>query len=223
VKKRQKLLYLKDIILFFTSMFLTIILLSLAAVYFFSYDTLEAGEAANEGIVTDSKKTVLFCDIDNNVSYEFTLDFAYDTYRVKRLYFDNSVYNVSGFSGMKMGASEFSDGDYNFAIAVTETQHAALIDYVGGVAMDIDEKLSSVCGGISTGYHDISGITAIKIYQKESENEEVCLAITEEVFVKWCGMMGDENSFYKLLRLCENDFSYTDFIELSKKVVECVK
>ena len=103
---------------------------------------------------------------------------------------------------------------YTYAVAVTETQFAALMDYVGGVSRDIDERLSVICGGISQGYHNLAGIATIRLYEKESENEELCLGIVEEIFSKWCDRLHDEQVFYKLLTICENDFNYPDYIKL---------
>lgn len=215
MKKERKVLTVREIVLFFCSLFLTVISLSVGAVYL-GADRVgvdSSPEAGNLPADSEPLITVLFCDIDNNVSYELTLDFETGERKTERLYFDNSVYYSSGFSGMKARAEE-NGKTYTYAAAVTETQFAALMDYVGGVSRDIDERLSVICGGISQGYHNLAGIAAIRLYEKESENEELCLGIVEEIFSKWCDRLYDEQAFFKLLGLCENDFNYPDYIKL---------
>ncbi len=219
MKKSIKLFGIRDMVLFFISLFLSVALLSFGFFYLLLGENRSESELAGAEPETETQsKTILFCDIDNNVSYEFELDVEQELYDVKRLYIDNSIYDSQGLSGLKAFAESEYKQQFNFIIAVTETQHAAIMDYVGGVARDIDERLSVICGGISTGYHNLSGIAAMNIYEKESENAELCLSITEEIFIKWCKGISDEAVFFKFLNLSDNNISYTDYVKLRDKL-----
>ncbi len=224
MKKSKKLFGMRDFALFLCSFFISLGLIS-AGILYFSHKT-NSNETALAGIEAQTDKgvkNILFCDVDNNVSYEFELDFEEVRYDVKRVYIDNEIYKRQGLSGLKSYAETFLQRGVLYIIVATETQHAALIDYVGGVSRDIDERLSVICNGISVGYHNLSGIAAINLYGEEASNNEMCLSITEEVFIKWCRELNDEATFFKLLDLTDNNISYVDFVHNRDKISEMFK
>ena len=204
--------------LFFASFFISIIGFSFLLFYLTSGNSAPLELAGAQPDIKAGAKNILFCDVDNNVAYEFELDLEMKEYDVRRVFIDVGVYNERGLSGVLEEAENTLDRSFSFCLVASETQHAALLDYVGSVSRDIDRRLSEICGGISEGYHNLTGIAAINLYKYESENRELCLGISEEIFIKWCKELGDEASFFKLLDLTDNNISYTDFVENKDKI-----
>lgn len=169
--------------------------------------------AVNPPQLTKPKYEVLFCEIDHNASYVLTLDFETGSHRVRKLYFNNDIYKKTGLSGMKNEAQKLGT-DFHATLAVTETQLAALIDYVGGVHCTVNETLSEKLDDISTGEQVLCGISAIKLFAAEKQNEPLCLQLIEEMFLKWCAVLDNRRCFFKLLELSVNDLSYADYLPL---------
>lgn len=216
--KRDKKRIFINIFAFFISLCLTLCI-SAGGIYLFRYEIDHLLGTDMVGSISEdtlAPTNILFCDIDNNVSYQLTLDFEKGERQVKRLYFDNSVYFDSGLSTLKEEAERLGT-QFDFAMAVTETQHAAIIDYVGGVELIVDKSISSMCSGLSVGNQTVPGLSAAQIFQYEQNEEVLCLGIVEDVFNKWSIILKEKASFFKLLNLSENDFSYTDYIEMQDK------
>ena len=209
-KKRK----LKNFFIFLTSLVVSLAVFS-CGIYLFRYeiDYLLGVEPVGEILKTPEAPTnILFCEIDNNVSYKLTLDFEEGESSVEKLYFDNDIYHIAGLSAVKKDA-EVLGYQFDYAMVVTETQHAAIIDYVGGTQLQVDKKISEMCSGLSVGLQNVHGIAAAGIFKYEENEEVLCLSIIEDIFKKWTLILDEKPSFFKLLNLCENDFSYTEYIK----------
>ena len=79
---------------------------------------------------------------------------------------------------------------------------------------DVDKRISTICGGITLGYGNIAGVAAIRIYAEEKENELLCLNLTEEIVNKWCLILSEKRSFFRLLDISTNNLSYVDYLPL---------
>ena len=204
-----------SILLFFTSMFLTIFIFGGGVLLLFC-DSIEPGEEVD--ITPKETETVrlLFCETDNNLSYEINLDFYKNRLSVKRLEFDNSIYHQKGLSGTLKEAEKIS-GSFTGAIFTTETQTAALVDYSGGYPCDVGEHISTLCGDIGTGYRTLVGINVIRILKSEKNNRELCLEIVETIAINWCKILDEPRNYFKLLDLTTNNLSYTNYLPISEK------
>lgn len=205
----------RGVALFFTALFLTMFFGAGGVLLWHSewFGVAPLVPAAEPARLTEPKYEVLFCETDHNVSYVLTLDFETKSHRVRRLYFDNSIYKKSGLSGMNKEAQKLGT-NFHAALAVTETQLAALIDYSGGVHCTVDETLSKILDGVSVGEQELCGVAAIKLFSSERQYEPLCLQLVEEVFLKWCGILDNRRCFFKLLELSDNDLSYAGYLPL---------
>ena len=202
-----------SILLFFTSMFLTIFIFGGGVLLLFC-DSIEP-EAVNIAPTENQNIRLLFCETDNNLSYEINLDFDKNILNVKRLEFDNSIYHQKGLSGAQKRAESIT-GNFSGAIFVTETQAASLVDYSGGYPCDVGEHVSSLCGDIGLGYRTLAGINVISIFKSEKNNRELCLEIVEAVTLNWCKILDEPRNYFKLLDLTTNNLSYTNYLPISQ-------
>lgn len=195
------------VVLFVLSLILTFIAAGLLFLFTYRPDDIAAGTPVAD---TENDVTILFCDTDNNNCYTFCLDFNKGEVRTKKLYMDTDFYAYGGKSELLARAKELN-GKISRVIAVTETQLCALIDYLGGYPVFVTEHLAKVCGGISEGKQRIVGISAVNIYRYENNNRETALKLSEWLAYGWCGALSDKYAFFKLLKLCDTDISYTDY------------
>ena len=208
----------KSILLFFTSMFLTVFIFG-GGLLLLICDSIEPDEAVDISPKESDSIRLLFCETDNNLSYEINLDFYKKRLTVKRLEFDNAIYHRKGLSGTLANARSIT-GDFSSVICVTETQAAALVDYSGGYPCDVGEHISSLCGDIGTGYRTLAGINVISIFKNEKNNRELALEIVETVALNWCKILSEPRNYFKLLDLTTNNLSYTNYLPVSKIFAE---
>lgn len=205
----------KNILLFFTSMLLTVFILGSGLLFVFT-DSVPSDQKANIIPQQSNNMRLLFCETDNNLSYEINIDFDLSLLTIKRLEFDNSVYHSKGLSGTLATAEALTGGFFGILIA-TETQTAGLIDYVGGYSCLVGEHISSLCGDIGTGYQTLTGVAITKIFKNEQNNRELCLNIAKTTTENWCKILGEPRNFFKLLSLTTNNLSYTDYLPIADK------
>ncbi len=205
----------KSFFLFFTSMLLTVFILGSGLLFAFT-DSVSYSEEANILPQQSANMRLLFCETDNNLSYEINIDFDLELLTVKRLEFDNSVYQSKGLSGTLAAARGLTGGFFGILIA-TETQAAALVDYVGGYPCLVGKHISTICGDIGTGYQTLAGVAVTKIFKNEKNNRELCLNIAKTTTENWCKILGEPRNFFKLLSLTTNNLSYTDYLPLADK------
>lgn len=208
-----------DIAAFSLSMLLTVVLLG--GVMLGSFGEIFAKNEHSR--VNDYAKTeampclsYLFTVPQYNLTYELNIDFHKGTTAVKRLYVSTQSYNTGGLSGFEGSAEKELGTEYNGCLAVTETQLAAVIDYVGGVGCNVDKRISAICGGITTGWSNLAGISAIRIFEAERENAPLCLELAEELLQKWCGSLSNKRCFFRLLDLSNHNLSYADYLPISE-------
>lgn len=213
--KKKKVI---GVLMFFTSMFLTIVIFGGGVLMLFC-DSIEAGEEVNIAPKNADNVRILFCETDNNLSYEINLDFYKNRLTVKRLEFDNAIYHRKGLSGT-LASAENITGKFSGAICVTETQAAALVDYSGGYPCDVGEHISSLCGDIGTGYRTLAGINVINVFKNEKNNRELALEIVETVALNWCKILSEPRNYFKLLDLTTNNLSYTNYLPVSENFAE---
>lgn len=206
-----------SILLFFTSMFLTVFIFGGGVLLLFC-DSIEPDEA-NVPPTEPSSARILFCETDNNLSYEINLDFYKSRLTVKRLEFDSSIYHQKGLSGA-LRQAESINGKFTGAIFVTETQAASLVDYSGGYPCDVGEHISTLCGDIGTGFRTLGGINVISIFKSEKSNRELCLEIVETIALNWCKILEEPRNYFKLLDLTTNNLSYTNYLPVSENFTE---
>ena len=205
---------IRDWVTFSVSRLVTITLFGGGMLYFFSSafgiePIRKVGDTADRKLLPS--RQYLFCQPEWGICYELSIDFQKVETGVKRLYIDTSSYQRGGLSEL-VKTSETQGRSYYGCIAVTDTQMAAIIDYVGGVSCNVDKRISEICGGITLGYGDISGIAAIRIFEDEKENELLCLTMAEELLNKWCLILGNKRSFFRILDLSSNNLSYADYL-----------
>ena len=205
----------KSIFLFFTSMLLTVFILGSGLLFAFT-DSMPYDEEVNIFPKQNSPTRLLFCEIDNNLSYEINIDFELSLLTVKRLEFDNSVYESRGLSGT-LAAARAITGGFSGILIATETQAAALIDYVGGYPCLVGEHISSLCGDIGTGYKTLTGVAVSKIFKNEQNNRELCLDIAKTTTENWCKILSEPRNYFKLLSLTTNNLSYTNYLPIADK------
>lgn len=205
------------ILLFFTSMFLTIFIFGGGILLLFC-DSIEP-DAANVAPEESNIARILFCETDNNLSYEINLDFYRNRLTVKRLEFDNSIYQQKGLSGA-LRQAEAINGKFTGAVFATETQAASLVDYSGGYPCEVGEHISTLCGDIGTGFRTLAGINVISIFKSEKNNRELCLEIVETITLNWCKILEEPRNYFKLLDLTTNNLSYTNYLPVSESFAE---
>lgn len=209
---------IRDVCLFSLSLVTTLAIFGGGILYFFSgFFGIEPIRKVNDEVKSDTlpKLTYLVCLADTNTCYELQVDFHKTEAVARRLYLDTESFQKGGLSEFVKTAEKLG-GEYNGAFALTETQLAAVIDYVGGVSCNVDKRISAICGGITLGYGNIAGISAIRIYAEEKENELLCLSMTEELLNKWCLILSNKRSFFRLLDLSENNLSYADYLPIAE-------
>ncbi len=204
----------RDFITFSVSLLATLSIFGGGMLYFFSgifgiEPIRNVGDTADRSLLPS--RQYLFCQPEWGICYEFTLDFQRAETGVRRLYLDTSSYEKGGLSELTRTA-ESTGTCYDGSLAVTDTQLASVIDYVGGVSCNVDKRISEICGGITLGYGNISGIAAIRIFENEQENELLCLTMAEELLNKWCLILDNKRSFFRLLDLSDNNLSYADYL-----------
>ncbi len=217
-KNHRKRWTLRDILVFSASTLSTLAIVGGCVLYFFSgLFGIEPVKNANDtpDKTTLPKVSYLFCQPQMNVAYELIIDFHKTEAKARRLYLDTSYYEKGGLSELTKQAGKLG-GEYNGTIVVTDTQLAAVIDYVGGVSCNVDKRISTLCGGVSLGYSNLAGIAAIRLFEKETENSTLCLTFAEELLNKWCLVLHNKRSFFKLLDLSDNDLSYADYLPISE-------
>ncbi len=200
----------KNAVIFTLSMLLTLVAAAIAAIFCFTTlpeEQLEAAAAPAE----KQTEVILACDTDNNVSYAVTINFNNSSATVKRLFYDNSEYKINGLSGMKKAAEKQCNERFDEAVAFTETQLAAFIDYCGGVEVEINNALSDLCQ-VDEGKQKLGGITAVKIFENEHSYRELCLFIVENTAYKWCSLLGNKRSFFKLIDISDSTLSYARYL-----------
>lgn len=205
-------------LVFLLSLFSTVAIFGGGMLYFFSgLFGIEPIKNTNETTPRDTLPRVgyLLCVPDYELCYELYIDFHRVEASVSRLYIDASHFEKGGLSGILQEAKSLGF-QYDGALAVTDTQLAAIIDYVGGVSCDVDKRISAICGGITLGYGNISGVAAIKLYEAEAGNEMLCLTMTEELLNKWCLILSNKRSFFRLLDLSVNNLSYADYLPIAE-------
>lgn len=203
----------RSVLQFFTSLLLTVLILG-GGSFLVATDKIpvEAGTLQSKSNIS----RLLFLETDNNLTYEIVFDFDLKKLTVKRLQFDNSIYHSVGLSGTVAKATA-EHGNFTSSMAVSETQAAAIIDYVGGYPCNVGEHISSLCKGISLGYQSVSGISVIEIFKSEQSNVALCLDIIETTTLSWCEILGEPRHFFKLLNISNSDLSYTDYLPLADK------
>ncbi len=211
---QRKRWQMRDILLFSVSLFTTVTVAGGGMLYFFSgLFGIEPVRNVNDEAGKDTLPRLgyLLCLSDTDTCYELYVDFHKTEATVRRLYLDTSCLKKGGLSELTKEAEKLGN-KYNGTIVLSETQLAAVIDYVGGVSCNVDKRISSICGGITLGYGNIAGIAAIRIYEEERGNELLCLTMTEELLNKWCLIFSNKRSFFRLLDLSENNLSYADYL-----------
>ena len=218
MKSSRKKWSFRDILLFFASFLTTVVVLGGGMLYFFSgLFGIEPIKNVGDSVAKEllPRRQYLICLTDTDVCYEVYIDFHREEAGVRRLYIDVSHFGSGGLSKLTKEA-EKTGSKYDGALAFTETQLAAAIDYVGGVALNVDKRISAICGGITLGYGSVSGIAAIKIFEDEKENELLCLTLTEEILNKWCLILQDKRSFFRLLDISVNNLSYANYLPIQE-------
>lgn len=202
---------IKNAFMFSLSLILTVIILGGAAIYFYPSNNATT-PASTERTAPKKDIKILLCDIEDNINWGITISFEEKKVSVLRLYFKENPYKTGGIPDMLKSARE-SFGECKKALCVTQTQLAAIIDYVGGVSIDVDSNISSICG-IDAGYQVITGVCAIKILAYEKHNTALFLNIIEDVAGEWCKIINNKRNFFKLLNLTNNNISYTDYLPI---------
>ncbi len=212
-KKSRSGWQIRDIAAFSVSMFATIGLLSYVLLYYFGIRPVrEVNDYATKTVLP--KLHLLFVVPEFELSYGLDIDFEKQTTTVQRLYVDTNAYSRGGLSEMVARAEDTLSTEFTGAIAVSDTQLAAIIDYVGGVGCNVDKRISSICGGASIGWSNLHGVAAIRLFEAERENEALCLTFAEELLEKWCKTLHNKRSFFRLLDLSDHNLSYTDYLPL---------
>ena len=202
---------IKSALTFSLSLILTVGVIGGVIIYFFpTSDKSTTVTTSTPEKARDIK--ILLTEVENDINYGITVSFTNKSVKVTRLYFKNSPYKSGGIPAILKTARE-SFGECEKAICVTNTQLAALIDYVGGVLVDVDTHLSSICG-IDTGYQSVAGVAATKIFEVEKHNTALCLKMVENLCSSWCKLLNNKRDFFKLLELSNNNISYTDYLPI---------
>ena len=202
---------IKNTLTFSLSLILTVGIIGGVIIYFFPTSDKTTNVATTKHETARDIK-ILLCEVENDINYGITVSFEKGDIKVSRLYFKDSPYKWGGVTAMLKSARE-SFGECEKAACITTTQLAALIDYVGGVGIDIVSNLSRICG-IDTGYQQVTGVAAIKIFEVEKHNTALCLKIIEDLSRSWCKILSDKRDFFKLLELSDNNISYTDYLPI---------
>ena len=217
-KKARKRWHIRDILLFSASLLTTLALFGGCMLYFFSgLFGIEPIKNTGDSVARDllPRHQYLVCLSDADVCYEVYIDFHRAEAGVRRLYLDTSHFESGGLSRLTKEAERIGS-KYDGALTFTETQLAAVIDYVGGVGLNVDKRISAICGGLTLGYGNVSGIAAIRIFADEKENELLCLTMAEEILNKWCLILSEKRSFFRLLDLSDNNLSYAGYLPISE-------
>lgn len=202
---------IKNALTFSLSLILTVGIIGGVIIYLLpTSDKSTAVTTKETGLARDVK--ILLCEVENDINYGLTISFEKKQVKVKRLYFKNTPNTSGGIPAIIKSARE-SFGECEKALIITTTQLAALIDYVGGVPIDVDSSLGSICG-IDSGYQQVAGVAAIKIFEVEKHNTALCLNIIEDLCLSWCKILSNKRDFFKLLDLTNNNISYTDYLPL---------
>ncbi len=213
-KSVRKRWYVGDVLLFFASLLTTLTVFGGAMLYFFSgHFGIEPVKNTGDSVAKNllPRRQYLVCLSDSGVCYELDIDFHRVEMGVRRLYLDAEPLKTGGLSGLTKEAERLGS-KYDGTLVFTETQLAAVIDYVGGVHCDVDKRISEICGGITLGSGNIAGIAAIRIFAEEQENELLCLTMTKELLGKWCLILSERRSFFRLLDLSDNNLSFADYL-----------
>lgn len=213
-KSVRKRWHIGDVLLFFASLITTLTVFGGGMLYFFSgLFGIEPIKNTGESVAKDllPRRQYLICLSDVGVCYEVYIDFHREETGVRRLYLDTTHFETGGLSELTKEAERLGS-KYDGTLVFTETQLAAAIDYVGGVYCDVDKRISEICGGITLGSGNIVGIAAIKIFAEEQGNELLCLTMTKELLGKWCLILSERRSFFRLLDLSDNNLSFADYL-----------
>jgi len=217
-KSVRKRWCIRDVVLFFASFTTTLVLFGGGMLYFFSgLFGIEPVKNTGDSVAKEllPRRQYLVYLTDAKVCYEAYLDFHRAEAGVRRLYIDPSHYEKGGLSSLNKEAERLGN-KYDGTLAFTETQLAAVIDYVGGVSCDVDKRISTICGGITVGYGNIAGIAAIRLFAEEGENELLCLTMAKELLGKWSLILSEKRSFFRLLDLSDNNLSYAQYLPVSQ-------
>ncbi len=198
----------KNALIFTLSMLMTLIIAAFAAAWFATDLPEEQYTAAP--VSSGETVRVLFCAYESEVSYGITLKNG-AVEGVKRLYFDSAAYLNGGLSAAKETAQKVCGEMYDEALAVTDTQLAAIIDYVGGVKINVDTALSKICT-VEKGEQVLTGIAAIRIFAQEPSYRALCLQTVEDIASLWCEKLWNSRAFFRLIDLSDCTLSYARYL-----------
>lgn len=202
----------KNALIFTLSMLMTLVIAAFAAAWLAT--DLPEEQYAAAPVSSSEAVRVLLCAYESKASYAITVKNG-AVEGVKRLYFDSAAYLNGGLSAAKETAQTVCGEMYDEAIAVTDTQLAAIIDYVGGIDVNVDTALSKICT-VEKGEQVLTGIAAIRIFTQEQSYRALCLQIIEETANRWCEKLWNSRAFFRLIDLSDCTLSYARYLPYAR-------